>query len=393
MPDGGAAAQDGLPFRSTGRPRRVGAGGEGSAHFSPASSPCSTSATRSSSSCRSASCTSASSRTMRCRLDPAAFPAQPERLAVLRRHPPHLPRRADRQLQRADGVGGAAAALQAGLRLDPLFPENEPCCAPPGDDRGRCSTPPARRRGSFFYLLHALFKSIGGGKFEQLCKEFHRLLPPPRPHPSPRRRLAVGAQQPAPRAPLELCLALPARLSTLPLPPPADAPRPTRSAPAELSRAAHSEFWIDHLRRFLQPLMAPRCIRADDWVAKQLRPAPHASAPPPSASSASWAGATASSFTQPSRLPRATRPPPPSRPAAPGRRQRRRPSLSLSTAPSRARSRSSGRRRQGGRRSCAGVRPRPPASSASSLRPPPPPARAAGWRWIRVSRVTRRQWR
>ena len=65
----------------------------------------------------------------------------------------------------------------------------------------------------FFSLLRALFKSIGGGKFEQLYKEFLPLLPSLlhsliRAH--------ATAHQPAVRELLlELCLTLPARLSSL----------------------------------------------------------------------------------------------------------------------------------------------------------------------------------
>ena len=71
---------------------------------------------------------------------------------------------------------------------------------------------------NYFYLLRALFKSIGGGKFEQLYKEFLPLLPSLL-HGLIRAHAAASPS--APNQPalrellLELCLTLPARLSTL----------------------------------------------------------------------------------------------------------------------------------------------------------------------------------
>merc|ERR1711938_260883 len=65
----------------------------------------------------------------------------------------------------------------------------------------------------YYSLLRALFKSIGGGKFEQLYKEFLPLLPT-------LLQGLIGAhaashQPPVRELLLELCLTLPARLAPL----------------------------------------------------------------------------------------------------------------------------------------------------------------------------------
>jgi transformation/transcription domain-associated protein len=97
-----------------------------------------------------------------------------------------------------------------------LFPENEPVLRP----HLAAIVVSAMRFASnvpqplyFFSLLRALFKSIGGGKFEHLYKEFLPLLPSLlhgliRAHASAR-------QPPVRELLLELCLTLPARLSAL----------------------------------------------------------------------------------------------------------------------------------------------------------------------------------
>ena len=162
-----------------------------------------------------------------------------------------------------------------------LFPENEPVLRPHLStivvSAMRCASHVPQPL-YFFSLLRALFKSIGGGKFEQLYKEFLPLLPSLlhsliRAH--------ATAHQPAVRELLlELCLTLPARLSTL-LPylhllmhPVLHALRST----AELVTLALRtlEFWIDHLHpEFVQPLMAPLMRELMIALCKQLKPAPH----------------------------------------------------------------------------------------------------------------------
>ena len=98
---------------------------------------------------------------------------------------------------------------------------------------------------SYFTLLRALFKSIGGGKFEQLYKEFLPLLPALLP--ALIRSHDVAAQQSTKELLLELCLTLPARLSAL-LPHLHMLMQPVlhalRSSPEQVSLALRTvEFW------------------------------------------------------------------------------------------------------------------------------------------------------
>ena len=162
-----------------------------------------------------------------------------------------------------------------------LFPENEPLLRPHLPTivtQAMRHAAHAAQPANFFSLLRALFKSIGGGKFEQLYKEFLPLLP------SLLQGLigahAASHQLHVRELLLELCLTLPARLSSL-LPYLQLLMRPVLHA----LRASHElislalrtlEFWIDHLHPgFLAPLLSPVMRQLLLALTQQLLPAPH----------------------------------------------------------------------------------------------------------------------
>jgi len=162
-----------------------------------------------------------------------------------------------------------------------LFPENEPVLRPHLATIVVSSTrhaSNAAQPSNYFSLLRALFKSIGGGKFEQLYKEFLPLLPALL-H-SLIAAHATAHQQHVKELLLELCLTLPARLSSL-LPYLHLLMRPVLHAlkcGAELVTLALRtlEFWIDHLHPdFLQPLMSPVIKHIILALTKHLKPSPH----------------------------------------------------------------------------------------------------------------------
>ena len=162
-----------------------------------------------------------------------------------------------------------------------LFPENEPLLRPHLNTivtQAMRHAAHAAQPANHFSLLRALFKSIGGGKFEQLYKEFLPLLPA-------LLQGLIGAHA-ASHLPqvrellLELCLTLPARLSSL-LPYLHMLMRPVlhalRASPELVSLALRTlEFWIDHLHPgFLAPLLSPVMRSLLLALTKQLQPAPY----------------------------------------------------------------------------------------------------------------------
>jgi len=99
----------------------------------------------------------------------------------------------------------------------------------------------------YYSLLRALFKSIGGGKFESLYKEFLPLLPSLLPgliHAHARARTRALRE-----VLLELCLTLPARLSAL-LPFLRPPPGPARRPRAFLCRGA----WFASRHLLMEPV-------------------------------------------------------------------------------------------------------------------------------------------
>ena len=162
-----------------------------------------------------------------------------------------------------------------------LFPENEPLLRPHLSTivtQAMRHAAHAAQPSNYFSLLRALFKSIGGGKFEQLYKEFLPLLPT-------LLQGLIGAhaashQPQVKELLLELCLTLPARLSSL-LPYLHMLMRPVlhalRASQELVSLALRTlEFWIDHLHPgFLAPLLSPVMRSLLLALTKQLLPHPY----------------------------------------------------------------------------------------------------------------------
>lgn len=135
----------------------------------------------------------------------------------------------------------------------------------------------ADQPSNYYLLLRALFRSIGGGRFELLYKDVLPLLPVLLEELN---ALLDGAQPSERELFIDLCLTVPVRLSVL-LPYLDQLMRPLvmalKSGPELVSQGLRTlELCIDNLtQEFLDPIMAPYIHDIMDALWKHLRPLPH----------------------------------------------------------------------------------------------------------------------
>ena len=136
---------------------------------------------------------------------------------------------------------------------------------------------------NYLYLLRALFRSIGGGKFELLYKELLRVLPGLlKGLVALQRSVETNSDPTTKKLLIELCLTVPARLPSL------LKHLPLLMTPIILAlRSPHQElimlslrtveFWLDNLNiKFLYPILTSASIENDlmNALTNLLRPSP-----------------------------------------------------------------------------------------------------------------------
>jgi transformation/transcription domain-associated protein len=193
-------------------------------------------------------------------------------------------------LQHFDDVGGEDTG-KSGIMLRffkllfmalSLFPEqNEPVFRPHLADmimRSLKVSSKAKEPLNYFLLLRGLFRSIGGGKFENLYNE---VLPLLQVLLETLNALLLSAHKPQMRELfVELCLTVPVRLSVL-LPHLSYLMRPLvialRAGPELVSQSLKTlELCIDNLNQeFLEPIFAPVKEELMDALWTHLQPAPY----------------------------------------------------------------------------------------------------------------------